>query len=707
MPDNAEVKTWLEEISTARRREKTWRKDGQEIRDIYDGKMKDEIPFNILFSNTETLIPALYNSTPRPVVQRRFKDEDPLGKMAATAGQRMLEFTIDTNSENYQTYDDAMTEAVIDALLPGRGATRCRYDYTSDSSPEAGEVVKTELVCYESVKWNKIIIALAKKWKDVPWIAYDYSVTRKEATELFGAEKAAKLKYVEAEQKEGENDEDDKHDDSGTEKDEQKVAQIYEIWDKDGERKVRFVADSWKDDYLKVDDDPLGVTGFFPMPEPIRFHRKSNNLTPTALYKLYENQATELNNITIRINRLIDAMKVRGAYDQNISELEQIMKLDDNELIGASNVAALQDKGLEKAIWLVPIERLITVIQQLYLAREAIKKVIYEISGIADIIRGSSQASETLGAQEIKEKWVTLRLKRMQKDVQRYAREVLRISLEIAANKFSTETWGKMTGLPYPSQQMKMAAQMTMQQAQMMQQPPPPQAAQIAQQPAWEEVLSVLRDDTMRQYRIDIETNSTIDLEATEDQKNIGEVMNAMAQFLNGVAPLVENGTLPFQAAQAMLLSIVRRYRFGTDVEDSIKQMTAPKPPDDGKAAAAQMDMQIKQVELQGKQQESATKQQQMMLEAEMQKQEMALRQQEMAMEMEFKKQEHAMKMAELQANAQFQQQSALTKGVELQHKHAMAVEMGAAKMAQAREMGAMKMEQAKKAAAAKPKANG
>lgn len=703
MSEEQEVKVWLEDISSARRREKQWRQDGQEIRDIYDGKMKDEIPFNILFSNTETLLPALYNSTPRPVVQRRFKDEDPLGKMAATAGQRVLEFSIDTNSEDYQSFDDALTEAVLDGLLPGRGGTRVRYDFYGE-----GGAVEKELVCYESVKWNKLIIGKAKKWKNVPWIAFEYSVSKKEAEDLFGKELAGKLQYTFTETRSGEGEEDDKSEDAGKET-EDKTAQIYEVWDKDGGKKVRFIADSYKDAFLKVDEDPLGVTGFFPMPEPIRFHRKSNNLAPTALYKLYENQASELNTITVRINKLIGACKVRGAFDANISELEEIMKLGDNELIGASNVAALQDKGLEKAIWLVPIERLITVIQQLYLAREAIKKVIYEISGIADIIRGSSQASETLGAQEIKEKWVTLRLKRMQKDVQRYAREILRISLEIAANKFSTETWGKMTGLPYPSQQMKQAAQMTMQQSQMMQQPPPPQAAQIAQQPAWEEVLAVLRDDTMRQYRIDIETNSTIDLEATEDQKNIGEVMNAIAQFLNGVAPLVENGALPFQAAQAMLLSIVRRFRFGTEVEDSIKQMTAPKPPDDGKAAAAQIDMQIKQVELQGKQKEMEGKQQQAMLDAEMQKQEMALKQQEMAMEMEFKKMEHAMKMEELQANAQFQQQSALTKGVELQHKHAMAVEMGNAKMSQAREMGAMKMEQAKKAASMKPKpkANG
>jgi hypothetical protein len=87
---SAEVRHWLGEISSAKKREKDYRKDGKEVIDIYSGKCPDKIPFNILFSNVETLLPALFSQTPRPVVQRRFKDEDPLGKAAAMAAQRML-----------------------------------------------------------------------------------------------------------------------------------------------------------------------------------------------------------------------------------------------------------------------------------------------------------------------------------------------------------------------------------------------------------------------------------------------------------------------------------------------------------------------------------------------------------------------------------------------------------------------------------------
>jgi hypothetical protein len=52
--------------------------------------------------------------------------------------------------------------------------------------------------------------------------------------------------------------------------------------------------------------------------------------------------------------------------------------------------------------------------------------------------------------------------------------------------------------------------------------------------------------------------------------------MTALGQFLNGVGPLVAKGVMPFEAAQTMMLAIVRRYRFGPEIEDQIKAMKTP-----------------------------------------------------------------------------------------------------------------------------------
>lgn len=604
MAKKTDVKKWVSEIQAAQSREKDWRKEAREALEIYNGRKKDEIPFNILYSNTETMMPALYNSTPRPIVDRRFKDDDPLGKAAAQAAQRVLAYSVDTNSEEYATFDDAMSDAVLDSLLPGRAATRIRYDAmivpeTDESPPD----VPYEQVCYESIRWDRLTIGFARKWARVPWLSFSHDVTEPEAVGLFGLERAGKLTYSALDLSGTEGDE--RHEHTERTDEERKVARVYEIWDRAGGKAVRFISPTWTEEPLKEEDDPLDLTGFFPIPCPLRFLRKSNDLEPTVPYKLYENQAEELNRIQRRINRVVEALKVRGAYDSTLKQdIENILTSDDNIMVGAERVSALQDGGLDKAIWLFPVEKLVTVLQQLYIARESCKNVIYEITGIADIMRGVTKASETLGAQELKAQWGGLRLRRLQRDVQQYAREILRISLEIAAKKFAPKTFKLMTGLPYPLQAEKDAAQkslqMAIQQAAVTGKPPsPPQVQQILSQPSWEEVLSVLKNDTFRQYRVDIETNSTVDLEATEDQKEISKALGAISQFLQGVSPLVQSGAMPFQIAQSMLLTVVRRFRFGTEIEDQIKGMQPPKPPGDGKAAASQMAAQLRVQEIQ------------------------------------------------------------------------------------------------------------
>jgi hypothetical protein len=304
-------------------------------------------------------------------------------------------------------------------------------------------------------------------------------------------------------------------------------------------------------------------------------------------------------------------MKAKGIYDSSLgADLKKLLEADDNELVPADSASSLAaEKGLQNAIWFMPIEQLIVVLTQLYQAREACKQVIYEITGISDILRGATAASETATAQTIKNQWGTLRLKRLQKEVARYARDLLRLMLELAASKFSEATWAKMTGLPYLLQEQVASLQQALQSAQ--RQGDPQQIQQLQQQlqqPQWRQVLALLQDDLTRAYRIDIETNSTVEPEATEDQKQISDLFTAIGQFLNGVGPLVAKGVLPFQVAQTMLLTITRRFRFGTEIEEQIQQMQPPKPEeqDDGQAqdAALKQQQQMAQQQMQLHQQQ-------------------------------------------------------------------------------------------------------
>lgn len=618
-----EVRYWITEIEAARKRESDYRSEGKKIRDQYAGERKEATPFNVLYANTDIMLPSLYSQTPRPVVERRFKDNDVIGLSAARAGQRVLEFLIDTNIDGYETFHEGMKNVTLDGLLPGRGISGVKYDAEIN-----GEDVKTsELVCTETRSWDRVYFGYARKWSKVPWIAFEEYIDKEEAERLFGEKVANDIEYTVGD--------DDADKDKDQNQGERKTAKVYQIWDKDGGRKVRWISPHYPEAYLKVADDPLELTGFFNIPRPLMFVEKTDDMIPTPLYALYENQAQELNSLTVRISRIIRALKARGAYDAALGDdIGKIMDADDNELVPTDKGNSLAaDRGLGNAIWFMPLEVLQQTLQQLYVAREQCKQVIYEIMGISDIVRGASKASETLGAQQLKSQWGTLRLKNKQAEVQRYARDMLRMMLEVAATKFSQDTWAKMTGLPFLTdmqvQQMQVQLQGMQQQATQAQQMavrtgqqlPPETVQQMQQQmqqlqqqlqtPKWSDVLTMLQDDMQRSYRIDIETNSTIEPEAAEDQKNIAELMNAMSQFLNGVGPMVQQGILPFQVARGMLLAITRRFRFGNEIEDDIKAMQPPKPEDDGEKAKAAKELQQAaqgKAAAEGKVQETETK---------------------------------------------------------------------------------------------------
>lgn len=662
----AAVAAWLDEIGSAKKREKRWREEGKKIVKVYEGDRSDYAPFNILFSNTDTLAPALYNNTPRPAIQRRHKDKDPLGAAVALTLNRTLSYSMDSNSGDTCEFDTLIEHGILQALVPGRGIIRWKYQAElkqnvgvkaeAKQSPEAieqtgaegnagqqtFETVENERIVGVPVEWDRWTCGYAKKWHQVPWVSFEHHMTKEELKENFGV----LGQYVSCGQLE---DDDGKASDNN-----RKVAVVYEIWNRE-KKTVIFVSPGLKERELKMVDDPLELTGFFPMDEPLTFLQKVGDLVPQPVYQIYREQAEELNEVTVRITAIVKALKVRGAYDSSLTELSKVLQADDNVLVPIENVMALGEGAkLENALFLMPIDKLVSVLQQLYLQRTQIKQVIYEITGISDILRGSSVASETATAQNIKNQWGTLRLKKMQKKVQKWCRNNLRIMAEIACRRFAVKTFQAVTELPYVTQEQKAQAQVQLQQMQIQQsqqammappgqppappEPPPQELTDLLATPSWEDILDLMRSGLNTTFRVDIELNSTIADDMAEDQKDVGEMLNALSQFLNGVAPLIENGTMPFEVAKAMMLGIVRKLKVGPEVEEHLDKMKPPTPPEPEKPQE-DPNIQLKMQAAQAAAQLAVQKAQQEM--------------QMMQMEMEMRKEEHRIKMEELRQKAQ------------------------------------------------------
>ena len=139
-------KYWLMEIGLAEKEEKNWRDEGDRIVKRYrDEKDHSDRRFNILWSNTETLKPALYARTAKPDVRRRYGDADPTGRQVSELIERALAYSVDQYD-----IDPVMESVVEDQLLPGRGLARVVYEANVDETeylnPLTGEMEKVEFI---------------------------------------------------------------------------------------------------------------------------------------------------------------------------------------------------------------------------------------------------------------------------------------------------------------------------------------------------------------------------------------------------------------------------------------------------------------------------------------------------------------------------------------------------------------------------------
>jgi len=632
------IEAWKKRITSAEKRHKDFWELAKAATSIYEAEKKTKHAFNVLYANTETISPYLYSASPtifcRP---RNTEAENPLAVAASSVLQKALTFLIDPNTPAIPSFDDAILYDVLSALVPGRGVSWVRYDAVVAGGEEAsGEVtegqevegtegtgeaeeVSYETTYLESVPYDRFLCGYAESWDKVTWVGRIYFMNRGELVENFGAEgkeipldfsensggSAAESRTAAPKDSEGET-----------------FAKIYQIWDKTTRKVYMFAMSSQR--MLKTVEDPLELEGFFPLAEPLTFMRKLTTIVPTPLYEQYREQAEELNRISTRINKLVGALKVRGFYDDQMQGIDQVLTADDNTFLPAQNIAALQTGGIDRALWLVPIERIIPVLQQLYVQREQTKQIIYEIMGISDVLRGAVRASESATATSTKAESGSRRLQKMQGYTAQYVCRQLRVMAEIVASRFSIETLQQMTELPYPRAAQKEQAVLAIQQAQQQtqlaqalgQQPPaplPPELLKTAQTPSWEEIQQFMQQDPTRNFTIDLETDSTIATDKQAEQEQVTETLNSLAQFGNAVTPLLQTGLLQPESAKAIMLSLSKKLRLGREVDEALRAQPAPQPEQAkedpaiaAKAAAAEQkaasDKQIADIKAQGEQ---------------------------------------------------------------------------------------------------------
>jgi hypothetical protein len=599
---NHTYEDWYKTIMGYERSYKRWEARVDRIVKKYkDDSRYDRNPnarFNILWSNVQTIQPAIFARLPRPDVSRRFRDNDPIGRVASMMLERALEFEI----EHYGDYKSAMNNSVLDRLLGGRGVSWVRYEphivgeadeadgepedgleITEDAdeaeTPEGMEAESQERIEYECcpvdyVHWRDFGHTIARTWEEVTAVWRKVYMSRPALCERFGEELGYKIPL------------DTKPDDlkqSYKSDDGVYEALIYEIWDKET-GKVLWISKSLGK-ILDERDDPLGLENFWPCPKPLYSTLTTDSLEPIPDFVIYQDQARELDVLCDRIDGLINALKVRGVYDASATELQRLFSEgENNTMIPVHNWMAFAEKqGMKGAIDLVDLAPFASALMSCYQAMEQVKGQIYELMGIADIQRGQTDPNETLGAQIIKSNNAAGRLKTMQHAVVDFATSLLSIKAQIICNHFTDDTLVKISG----------AMQLSNEDKQLI-----PQA------------LELLRDEAAKNFRIEVTSDSMIYQDEQQEKADRIAFLSAVGSFMQTALPAAAQSPELTPMLCEMLKFGVTAFKAGKQLEGIIDQTSdelrkqyeatkgQPKPPP-VEIQKAQMDSQAKMQQLQ------------------------------------------------------------------------------------------------------------
>ena len=562
-------KNWQAEIRAAEKNLEKWHEQARKINNRFIDK-RDAVgegtnKLNLFTTNVQILISTLYARFPKPLVVREYEDEnDDPARVAGNIMERMLRI------RSRDSFDTSARQVVQDRLVPGLGQIWFRYDPVIQQVPAPQEVdlagnpvgepqmvdqkVDEKVVC-DYVHWEDFLFSPARTWAEVRWVGRRIKMIRADAEKRFGEVIAKALRYTQGSR-------------DGQEGPEDKVeyAYVYEIWNI-RDRRIYWIS---KDlEYiLDVKEDELKLPNFWPCPRPLMALHTSSNLVPRPDYLLAQDQYEELDTVNHRITMIERAIKVVGVYDGNNDEIKRIFTEGvDNQLIPMRSFGQFAERGgFKGSIDWLPIEAMVNALDKLRQYRQDLIQQIYEIVGISDIMRGSSKASETLGAQQLKAQYGSVKLQYLQLELATFIEEALEIKADIIRQHFDPEIIVRQSNI------------MNSTDAPLVQ-----QAVQLIKSSEFE-------------FRVEVHADSMAVPEFTAERDGRMAFMRAVSEMMVGAEPILQRAPSAGIAMLQMIQWAAASFRTGNSIETILDQAIAeirqtvanppPPPPPDPQVVA-------------------------------------------------------------------------------------------------------------------------
>ncbi len=638
--DNREISTasyWIRWVNAARESAKKHWQVSKEAYNEYlaadpnivsasEAQRPKRTRYPIFWSSTETVMPSYYARTPETVAKRMFDSDDNVARVSALILERLSKYLL-----SVYPIDCAMTHAVMDFLMTSKCTTRVyleeEYEEVTETlqimqNPDTGEYVDqygqvvmlegdpvidpaTGMITVEETKEQLVKLCTdilpvvyddivhtpnARNWKDVKTIGFRLWMDRREFADKFGEEMLQKVSL--SPDTKSDNDA-TRNDDNGGVEAAAKVTQgveVWEIWDKPT-KKVKYVCLAYKDEFLLEQDDPYQLADFFPCAPFVIGTKPPKSMYPTPMYAQLKPTIDQLHMLYNRIRKLIRGLRRRAIVDASLADIvSAINDIDGEDVLASKNFQQLVERGgIQNAMYFLPLQELSNALVEAQGLIAQFDQVFYQFSGVPDVVRGATEKGVGVETQQLKGEHFDIRTSWKQHQIQELARYSIEMQCDLALAKMPDTMLSEVCGLD-------MIAADDQQYI--------PQAIQL------------LRNDTSRKIRIDIETDSLTYQQNQAKQERTNLLVTTVMQGLTQVAQIGQTNPAFISPAIQMLMASVRGVDIGKAYESDIRGAAqtleemaknppqTPPPPPDYEGLKIQLQGQKQQMEQMNKQRE-------------------------------------------------------------------------------------------------------
>lgn len=634
--------------------------------------------YNIFYSNVQLLKAYLLTNNPKPEVERRFIKKIANNKLQYNTYleiANILEGVLSYYTEE-EDFVIKLKDAIENEVKVGRGVFWVEYTpiiskAINPQTMQEEEFISDRKITLHSLGYEDYACSSSINKQQIWWKARRHLLSKEELKDQFNYEA----------------NEDELNFSCGKDSD-RKLAEVWEIWDKTSKKRYYILAAATKNEFLKVSDNPYGIARFFPC-EDLTGLTNGKNIIPIPEYELYRKKAILLDELSQKSDLLEKKINYVITTDMtNQDNVANMQNAGEGDIITLQTPNPMATGNNAAYLGYLPIEQALKLAEHREVKKAQLKQDIYDITGIADIMRGISDPNETATAQKIKGVFGSLRFQDRQKQVQDFVVNIFEILAEIICENWDAETLQEITSTYLPSEEEKTAIKKNIAEWQVIKENPEYQQ-EIAQgllvapkevseedfkkleQPSWDMIMQILKDEKLRNYTIDVQSSATIFDDAAEQAQSLTALSNSFKDIIATCAqfqsPSVLRAYIPIAKMQLTNIKVGRA--IGKQLIENLEQaanemeraLKEPKP--DTALELAKQDLAIRQADLQrkasyDKAQELAKTKELMLKEAELKEQ--ALTEQEKAI---LKRREEERKQAELQAEYALKKAALAIKG--------------------------------------------